>query len=182
MAIRASLSQSTETQSIESDKSWSWSIQPIVIWIRILGVDLPGSFSTSCQLRRLTILYEILCFVGNLLGQFIILYYIGLYVERTEEKIVITGEISFSTTTATWNFILDFWNCAVNGLGIHLLFLLVIRPRWSGLIKIFQRCHVAYDYECYCRIRKISLLGIAFIVISVRKINKIYNKGYKSFY
>ena len=181
MAIQTRSSQNTEIQSVENDKTWSWSIQPLVTWIRILGVDLPESCSTSCQLRnrRLTIFYGIFCFVLNFLAQFEILYYI--HVIQMEEEIFIDGEISFSTTTAILNYILDFWNYAINGAGIHLLFLLVIQPRWSGLIQIFQRCHIVYDYECYCRIRKLSLLGITYIIISVRFV-KIYEKFYKSYY
>ena len=175
MVTRASSSQSTETQSIERDKCWSWSIQPLVTWIRILGVNLPGSCSTSYQLltsnRRLAILYEVFCLVVNIFGQFEILRYIHL--KRMEEKqFVIAGEISFSTTTANWNFIFNFWNCTIYGAGIHLIFLLVIRPRLSGLIQIFQRCHLAYDNECYYRIRRISFFSITYIIISVRMISK----------
>ena len=171
MAIGASssLQQRTEkTQSIESDKCWSWSIQPLVTWFRILGVNLPESCSTSRQhwcSRTFNIVYGIFCFVANLLGQFEILYY--MHVKRMEGKLQLAGEVPFNTETATWNLIIDFCNYAIHGVGSHIILLLVIRPRWSGVMEIFQQCHFAFSNQSFNRIRKISFLGIAYIVFLV---------------
>ena len=175
MAIRASssLPQNTETQSIESDKCWSWSIQPIVIWIRILGVDLPGICSTPRPLRnrRLMSLYAFFCFAANLLGQIDILNY--LHVKRMESKLALAP----STVTATWNFIIDFCNYAINGVGAHILFLVVIRQRWNELMQIFQKSEVFFQLECFRRIRNLSFLMMAYVIFVVSQ-SHIFIKRY----
>ena len=171
MARQASSSlshNSKKRSSIGSDKCWAWSIQPLVIWIRILGVDLPGSCSTPSQLRnrRLLILYGIFCFIANLSGQFEIFFY--LHAQRIEESFELSGQVLLSSTTATWNSIIDFSNYAIHGIGSHIIFLLVIRPRWNTLMETFQgSLQVAFKEESYKRTRKLSIIGVGYIIVLV---------------
>ncbi len=169
MAIRAGSSslQETEAQSITITKCWSWSIQPVVVWIRILGVNLPDVYSTSCQWlnRCFMIFYGVLCFVANLLNVITILYY--LHASRIEDKLEFEGGLRFDTAVATWNLIIDYCNYAISGVGIHLLFLVVIQPRWLGLLETFQRSQITLSGKYFNRMRKMSLLGIAYIIFAV---------------
>ncbi len=157
----------TETQLITINKSWSWSIQPAVIWIRILGVNLPDVYPTSFywHYRGLMFFYGVLCFLANAFSQISILYY--LYISRIEDQLEIAGGARFNTAVASWNLIIDFCNYAINGMGTQIIFLFVIRPRWYGLLETFQRSQVTLNDESFSRIWKISFLGIAYIIVAV---------------
>ena len=77
--------------------------------------------------------------------------------------------ISFlDTSTAIWNMIIDFANYSIHGIGIHLILLTVIRVQWIDTIKTFQRLNVIFADENWIRIRKISFVGVIYVILQVR--------------
>ena len=73
------------------------------------------------------------------------------------------------TTTAIWNLIIDFSNYSIHGIGIHVILLIVIRAQWIDTIKTFQRLNVIFADENWIRIRKISFVGVIYVILQVRK-------------
>ena len=182
MAIQASssLPHNTETRSVENGKCWSWSIQPLVTWIRILGVDLPEVCSTSYQSRYRwwMTFYGIFCFAANALGQFEVFSFLHVLQTKalsgTPERV---EEFDWTKTTILI-YIIDFCNYSVNGIGTQIIFLVVIRSRWIDLMDIFQKSQVHFNGEHYSQIRKMSIIGIAYIIIVVKIFFKFNSRGH----
>lgn len=160
--------------------SFSWSIQPLVIWLRILGIDLipdvsRGS-SSSTRLKRWTMYsYGTLCFLCHLFWQIDILYF--LHVHRVRVSFEIIG--GSDTVTSLWNVIIDFSNYAIFSVGSHLLMLTVIRWRWKLMIQGIQCWRFAFNDHTYVIIRRMSCFGVIYIIVLVRFIKKCLQKYVK---
>lgn len=147
-------------------KCWSWSIQPIAVWIRILGIDIPNIFTKPSQrFRCFTFIYGTLCFLINVTGQGDILYF--LHRQRMQNSLELLGGIHLNSTTSSWNFIIDFINYSIYSVGGHLILLVIVRPRWTAMVEYFTNAHLLFNEEHYVRVRKLSLWGIILIIILV---------------
>ena len=174
MAIHASsFSDETRTQQPHSSICWEWSIRPMIIWLHIIGVDLPDCSATSSvhRTRRwLILVYRIFWFLCHISCQIHILYYMYPMLLRALLHNQIDNFISYlDTTTAIWNLIIDFSNYSIHGIGIHVILLIVIRAQWIDTIKTFQRLNVIFADENWIRIRKISFVGVIYVILQVRK-------------
>lgn len=156
MANRTSLFSAESLVITKPKKCWSWSIHPLVIWIRILGVDIPGDVSTECSRSRVfAFIYGLLCFLIHFAGQSDVLYVLYL------------GLMHDESATASWNLNIEFINYTVFAISGHLILLVIIRPRWITMMERFQRLDFSFNYEYYVRIRKLSFYGVIFIIILV---------------
>ena len=146
-----------------------WSIRPLVIWIRILGVDLPADISNSiyscCRCGFILLrIYGVICLLFRAIGEIEKCLFF-LYCKKTTFERV--GGVNYEwTTTATWNVIIDFTNYAVRSLGIHVMLVTVIRTRWIHfLMEISQRSTFVFTDENYVRLRRISFLGVVYVIL-----------------
>lgn len=166
------------TGSSQNRKSWSWSMQPLVIWIRILGIDIPNnSTTTTSRYRWFVIFYGTLCFLIHVGCQVDILYFVMS--KSLQNSVEISG-YSETTVTATWNTVTDFINYTIYALGGHLVLLIVIRPRWTKMTQCFQRSQLIFNEESFIRLRYITVFGVGYIVTMVinfgNKIINLYNR------
>jgi len=164
MAIRVSLS--LDEPQVQQTKSWAWSIFPLIIWTRILGVNLADISNSSAKRHHwLIIVHGGFCLLCHLAGHIDILYYLQgkLKLGSLEHS----GGFNFETSTATWNSVIDFLNYAVHGIGTHVIMLTVIRKRWIDLMEIFHRSEDVFSDERYIRIRKIATFGVAYVILLV---------------
>jgi gustatory receptor len=164
MAIRVSLS--LDESQVQQTKCWAWSIFPLIIWTRILGVNLSDKSNSSAKHHQwLIFAYGGFCLLCHLAGQIDILYYLqGKLKMGSLER---SGGLNFETSTATWNSIIDFINYAVHGIGTHVLMLTVIRKRWINLMETFRRSEDMFSDERYIRIRKVATYGVAYVILLV---------------
>ena len=173
MAFQASsFLEETRIQPPYSSICWEWSIRPMIIWLHIIGVDLPDCSATSSvhRTRRwLILVYRIFWFLCHISCQIHILYYMYPMLLRALLHNQIGNFISYlDTTTAIWNMIIDFANYSIHGIGIHLILLTVIRVQWIDTIKTFQRLNIIFADENWIRIRKISFVGVIYVILQVR--------------
>ena len=152
--------------TVPHHSSVSWSIQPIVIWLRILGIDFPdvNSRNTSRLKRWALYLYGTLCFLCHLLCQIDILYF--LHAHRAQASSDLFGDVN--TVTSSWNVTIDFTNYAIFSIGSHLFMLTFIKKRWHLMIQSIQRWHFAFDDHLYVKIRRMSFFGVGYIIFLVR--------------
>lgn len=115
MAIRISSFQEEKSVS-QNIFGWEWSIRPLIIWTRILGVYLPDVAYSKSYPCKLTFAYEIFCFLLHVSGEINSLYYL-----QSTQSVHLSLDQSygliFVTTTATWNWAIDFINYSLHGLG-----------------------------------------------------------------
>jgi hypothetical protein len=170
MAIQASwfCEEARIIQQQPSTICWAWSIRPLVIWLRVIGVDF-SVLSISSIRRWLILVYRAFCFLLHFSCQINNLHF-GYNTLLVEEH-----NHFGSTTTSTWNTFIDFINYFVHGVGIHIMLLTVIRTRWINMMDIFQRLHDIFTEENYIRIRKLSYWGIIYVILVVRILSVIVN-------
>jgi hypothetical protein len=170
MAIRVSwFSEEIPIIQQPATTCWAWSIRPLIIWLRIIGVDLPDTSTPSTQRNRWHIsVYRAFCFLLHASCQINILRY--LFNTGLQVFLYQTDDLGFGTTTANWNWIIDFTNYTIHGVGIHLVLLTVIRFQWIDTMEIFQRLNAIFTEENYIGIRKISYCGVIYVIVLVRTI------------
>jgi hypothetical protein len=161
----SSLDKTADGQSPTSTISWSWSIRPLVIWIRILGVDLPDiSNSLTRRYQWRLWIYGVICFFSHAIGELDIIYFLHYKSRACFER---AGGVNYGTTTATWNTIIDYTNYAVHALAIHTVLVTVIRMRWIDLTEIFHRSSLVFTDENYVRLRRMSFFGVIYVILLV---------------
>ncbi|EFX88066.1 hypothetical protein DAPPUDRAFT_311619 [Daphnia pulex] len=167
MAIRVSwFSEEIPIIQQPATNWWAWSIRPLIIWLRIIGVDLPDTSTPSTQRNRWHIsVYRAFCFLLHASCQINILRY--LFNTGLQVFLYQTDDLGFGTTTANWNWIIDFTNYTIHGVGIHLVLLTVIRFQWIDTMEIFQRLNAIFTEENYIGIRKISYWGVIYVIVLI---------------
>ncbi|EFX88065.1 hypothetical protein DAPPUDRAFT_346837 [Daphnia pulex] len=163
---------STRTSSFSEETSeqqiigWAWSIRPLIIWARILGVDLSDVSPSSDSHQWLTVAYGIFCFLLHISGEINSIYY--LYTTQTVHvSLEQSYGLLFVTTTATWNWTIDFINYVAHGIGVHVILVTVVQAQWKDLMKIFQRLQEEFPDANYIQIRRLSLFGVAYVILMI---------------
>lgn len=151
----------------ETTKCWSWSIQPLVTWIRILGVDIPDVSRARVRRRHdwLFFFYGVSAFLLHAIGQIDVLYYVNSM--RIQQLLQKTGTLGFGTATATWNYVIDFSNYVFYAIGGHLVLLLTIRSRWAAMMECFNQTQLTFDENFFIELRIFSKRGVTFVIFLV---------------
>lgn len=169
MATRVSPSLHDE-QHVRRTKNWFWSIRPLILWMRILGVDLPDASTSSSRRHRWPMyIYGLVCFSTHAFSQVNIVHSLVFKREYINCNDNPDGLPLYDTVTATWNWIIDFINYAVYGIGIHFMLLTLIRLRWNGLGNTFHPYQNVFTDENYDRLRKVSSFCVAYVILLVNK-------------
>lgn len=166
MATRTS--SFSEEEPVQQMICWAWSIRPLIIWARILGVNLSEVSPPSSPHQWPTLAYGIFCFLLHASGEINSLYYLQ-GTQTVHVSLEQSYGLIFVTTTATWNWTIDFINYPAHGIGVHLVLMTVVRAQWIDLMKIFQRLQVDFSDENYIRMRRLSSFGVAYVVLVVRR-------------
>lgn len=177
--VSSSLKESKGRPLAATKRCWAWSIRPLILWMRIIGVDLSDASSHSRRQHRWLIhIYGVVCFLTHTFSQVNVVYYLVF-----ERDCLSNGQndllVIYDTVTATWNWIIDFVNYAVYGIAIHFMSLTLIRHRWNGLQNNFQHLQIVFtDESYYVKLRKVSLFSVAYVIILVYKTRWIILKTY----
>ena len=73
-----------------------------------------------------------------------------------------------------WNTVIDYLNYAAVPVSAHLILLTVIQPRWIFVINSIQHFINLFDLSFYVKLRRLSFLGIAYVILLV---SDIYRRG-----
>ena len=154
--LRRALSSLLETQN---DLDFEWSFQPLVIWMRVMGIQLHQSSGT----HLCNILYGLLMF----------LFPFGcrcfdLSMSKIFSAIKIDGQKLDSDQYD------DMWNLAVSDirdiletLGIHLVMFVVSFWRWRPLWRMLQKMEraIAFGNDFYVTMRKASIGVVVYLCL-----------------
>lgn len=145
---------------------FSNSLSPLLLWLRLIGVNLIHTKSGLCAVGKKKCLiasYSIICFLVSVTVQTDVLLY--LYWNLCEYKL--HGEVQLKTITSSWNTVIDLSNYAMYGVGSHFMLLVFVRPRWAGLVECFNRFDNHLDDTFLIRLRRVSWIGPFFILFWV---------------
>lgn len=145
------------------EKGWLWSVRPLVIWAKWLGVNL------SNEDRRKVcwwfVLYTFSVLLISIVFQFLCLNYVINNYKQISS--IFTLETGYNSDTFAWNTVMDFTNFAIHSLGIHIIFVFVFPSRWRLLVEAFQNLESFLNFNFFNRVRKASILGLFWIIILV---------------
>lgn len=168
MAIPVSSSSAEMVMESTTINCWAWSIHPLIIWLRFLGVDLPNMSTASRSNRRwLILVYSLLCLSFHATGQIDLLCYV--HAKWAPDSLEQAVGSPYDTRTAKMNTIIDFTNYTIHGFGTHIILLTIIRTRWERLKQIFQRFDNVFVDQNYIRIRRMSYFGVVYTILVVRR-------------
>ena len=151
-------------QKVKLIPDFKSSIQPLLNWLRVIGVDL--EWQSSYHRRYTGISLGIISFLLNATC------FIWLFADVSKY----VGDISTTygganSSTYSFHIIYDYINVAVPSLGVHLSLLFISVSKWSNL------CRAIYLVECnskiklakYKQVKLLAAVGVvyAFVVVSI---------------
>jgi hypothetical protein len=145
--------------------SFNWSLEPITKCMQVMGVSIPPSEEIkSCRLIYCH-LYRTFCFLLVLFLQIILV----IQVFGDAKNIANSYTNGISTTTFSWNFIIDNLNLALYTVGSHISFLLLTRPKtWLDLVLSFKLLEEnGHSPEIYSTCRQIAVKAVICIITMV---------------
>ena len=144
--------------------SFNWSLEPITKCMHVMGVSIPPSEEIkSCRL--ICHLYRTFCFLLVSFLQIILV----IQVFGDAKNIANSYTNGISTTTFSWNFIIDNLNLALYTVGSHISFLLLTRPKtWLDLVLSFKLLEEnGHSPEIYSTCRQIAVKAVICIITMV---------------
>ena len=152
----------------------SWSLRPILILLRFLGVDLYDRNNKEQESKihfLLKAFYFLVLFVCNVFAQagsltIAIFRFTGKVTSQAYENQRET-EIQ-KTAISLLNELVDYLNFTINCIVSHLLLLTVVRKQWKKLIESFHLLEKQQlETQFFIQLRRVSILGSILIVTLV---------------
>ena len=157
----SALSLTSETTDLD------WSIRPIITIMRIIGLDLNWSTSTSTWRRWSSVFFGLLVLVVNVV--------IEMYL-----MVVLSSNISFVSNMYDWtdgqswtsslHTFIDYANYTLHSLSVHLIACSFSRRRWPKLIASVQSVQSHLKAIPFGRLRKLSIALLLYALTTVRSV------------
>lgn len=168
--VRVKVAVSQSTPETTEKRCWTWSIYPLVFLAQLIGVDLVSTSlaTTSCRNRhkRWIMFYGVFCL---LLNAFINIYTTVLYYHRYDEiSRFYISEGNIVTKAYLWNLSIDGVSFVFGSISCHFVLIKIVRNRWSSLNTAFKQSEFLLDANFYAKLRRLSILGVAYITFGVR--------------
>lgn len=142
-----------------------WSLRPLILLFRILGIDLSDRNNFDKRSRHwYIILYTMVCFFLNLGSQVDVMKFFFENLSTYE----LAGVTKLQTITAFASAIIEYVNYTIYGVFNHLILIFVVRPRWADLIDSYRCTEDLLDTTFFSRLRRISCVAVAVLIIWVR--------------
>jgi hypothetical protein len=148
--------------------SFDWSLEPITKCMHVMGVSIPPSSEEVKSCRPMCHFYRTFCFLLVSFLQFILV----IQVFCDAKSIANSYTNGISTTTFSWNFIIDYLNLALYTVGSHISFLLLTRPKtWLDRLDLVLSFKLleenGHSSEFYPKCRHIAVKTIIYIITTV---------------
>jgi len=142
----------------------AWSLHPLILLIRCIGIDLSNDTTTLFNNRTiLKTLYAAFCFFLNVASRMLS----DFYIFHTVSTLGKLGQDHLNSFTSSINAIINYANYCVAVIGTHSIWLLVVRPKWSTLMRTFQRFEHKLEPQFFIKLRWFSILCTVFVIILV---------------
>lgn len=145
-----------------SNLNLSWSLRPLLVFIRCIGIHLQSNGENKCHLT-LKAAHTWICLLLNCSSQIGTLYFILKRISLFE----VIGQEPLDTVTSSINIIIDYSNYTLTPLVTHFILLTIVRPRWSSLINCLHSLECQLDQQFFIKLRRITIVAIGFIILLV---------------
>lgn len=145
--------------SVGSAPQNAWqSLRPILLWLNIIGIDLPVDKTVPKIRRWAGIVYSLFWLITNI-SSHICRNTLGFSSNLTLHKYAAPQVLS-------WNIKITVFGYTIHRISTHLVFVLIIQQQWPRLRNCFQQLGGEQKiYAVYCKTTKMSLICIATEVI-----------------
>lgn len=134
------------------------SLHVTVTGLRLLGIPLDPTGIASPLFRNWSIIFGWIVFLGNLGGNLVI------FIDLVSRQL-----LSTSTTTTSWNLLINKFNFVFFFTTNHAAFFLCIAPNWSEIRSMLGRIENLglFSLEDYRKFRRIFNIGNIIILVLV---------------
>ncbi len=161
-------SQSVPEDEKEIKYRFTWSLEPIARWMCLIGIPLPIDGLGCCCLGRF---YTTFCFLLAVLVQL----WLVIHTIQNAKYVANSYITGISTSTLTWNFIIDNVNLAFYTIGGHSFLLMITQSKvWMDIVNSFKLLdeNLPTSSDIYPQSRRVGGKAIIFIVASVTFVEK----------
>ena len=158
-AFSFDMCSTVEPQDVSRD--FDHGFQPILSWLRIIGVDSKGNQPNKC--KHFFSFYRVGCFLFSISTHLMLFFCL---VDSTKEGFAWI-ENEKDSQTFTFIIYLDRISDFVHPVGIQFLLLIQFRKGWKALWNSLDALHQLITPEFYKYLRKISTLGVVYIITQV---------------
>ena len=141
-------------------------LEPILVPMRLIGVDLISWNHPSARWQFVMSLYGLLWLIINLSSQTYIAYEVcNIFQEGLTSSSA--GNHQQAISMYTWNVVMDFFNTAVgNSLG-HFFILFMTRREWGKFIFTFRQATAELNSHFKFKVRKVTIIALLHISFMV---------------
>ena len=150
----------------EVSRDFDHGFQPILSWLRIIGVDLKENQSNKCQ--HFFSFYRVGCFLFSISTHLMLFFYL---LNNTNEKSIWLS-LELDSRTSIFVFYLDHISDFIHPVGIHFSLLLQYRKGWKALWNSLDAMYQCMAPNLNEKLRKISTIGIIYIISIVSSKSK----------
>ena len=139
----------------------NFGLDPILNWLRVIGIDLKRNQSNGSR-----ILFRFYPY-GWLLGCFYV-FFMALYLKMNREsEIYWMEETKKSRSVAILSYI-DWASDFIGAVGILMSFLFPFRKRWNNVWNSLEEMRHLMSSDFTEKLRRISVAGVVYIITSVQ--------------
>ena len=150
----------------ERNRNFRWSLRPILMWMRVTGIDLCPSnnvanYYPSLLLGAMMVVFTIICRVYQLVDVIEYIAETKTYIQSGENG----TDVNSVTYTQIVNHVLMQFQAIVAAIGINTTMFIVFIFRWKSLWKCLDQLERdSFPASLlYSKIRRVSLIGVLFL-------------------
>ena len=148
-------------------EDFDWSIRPIITFMRIVGLDLNWSMSTSSWRRWSSVFFGLLVLVANVVSG---MYLMVVLLSSITHVSNLYGWADSQSWTSSLHTFIDFANYTFHTLSVHLIVCSFSRKRWPELIASVQSVQSHLKAIPFGRLRKLSIALLLYVLTTVRSV------------
>ena len=139
---------------ISVEMSFQWNLQPMLKWMRCIGVYLESPGDNDSQSRFYVTIYGFILF-------FINLYCNGMAVAKFIQRVEDASHHQMSSSSVRWNAVIAATNLFFVTIGSHLSLIFGAFSKWPNLIKILRELEIErfFERKDSQHFRRIYILG-----------------------
>ncbi len=153
----------TTDNKVNDSQCWDWSIRPLIVLGKLVGVNLSENPSDTSQRRqKLWKIFSFFCLLVN--AAYMIFGFLLAFNDLKTFSVFFVGEGGIVSNTFLWNVVIDTLNFVVASILAQLILLFVVKKRWHTLSEAFRSLNICFDADLKARLRRLSFWGLAYTV------------------
>lgn len=157
---------SRKIKPLDSSADLNWSIRPLLVWMRLISIDLLKNENSGFPWRWIRLIYRYISWLSTILVHLSIILF--LFMSKNDS-------LQHWARISTWNLVIDITNMAVRCIGVHTFVNFILTSNWDALNRSLIVTNELQIGINYLKIRHLSIIGVVYIILTVyKKINTCF--------